>query len=124
MIRVKIEDYLVDGKDVGQTDKICFLPIFVTDPGVDAASVMNTWFIGSMFMDKYFVVNQNEYASNVPGMVQQYPLVGILDKWAGNKEKEPNVENDLLEGGFTTTIGHCTKDGLKKDVDWKLISEG
>lgn len=82
-IRVNIEDYLVDGKDVGQVDPICFLPIFVTDPGVDNVEVMGTWFLGSMVLDKYFVINQNEFAEKVAGSKGQYPIIGVYDKWAG-----------------------------------------
>ena len=75
---------------------------------------MKTWFLGSMFLDKYFIVNQNHYASNAPGMEPIYPVIGIYDKQKKEeKEKKGVEENEELVGGFTTSIGHCGTDDLK-----------
>ena len=56
-----MENYLVKGSELGQTDDRCFLPIFVINPdqNVDAAL---TWFLGNMFMDRYFIINNFENA--------------------------------------------------------------
>jgi len=95
-----LEDYVVDGKDVGMEENVCYLPIFVFNPGQDITA-MRTWFLGSMFLDKYFVVNNNENARKVEGEVGgEYPVIGIYDKMV---DFEPVPENTLeLDEGFTS----------------------
>lgn len=49
-ITLNLEDYLVPGPRLGQTENTCFLPIFTADPGQDL-DAFETWFLGNMFMD-------------------------------------------------------------------------
>jgi len=59
-IKINIEDYLVDSADLGETKETrCYIPIFVADAG-QIKEVFNTWFLGNMFLDNYFVVHDVE----------------------------------------------------------------
>lgn len=48
--------YLVDGSYVGDSSDKCYIPIFVTNPGENVEAATH-WFLGNMFMDRYFVAN-------------------------------------------------------------------
>lgn len=69
---------MIDGrKQWGKDEDICYLPIFVTDPG-QAIDTFATWFLGNMFLDKYVIVHNMEGAGNIGS--QYPPRIGIYDK--------------------------------------------
>jgi hypothetical protein len=137
-IYINLEDYLVDGKDVGQIEPICFLPVFVIHPPDDAkVQDFTTWFLGSMILDRYFVINQNEFSEKVPGGPNLYPLVGVYDKWRPTHASRPVIEkddnqrldpddNDRDSPNFKTFVGHCVaKSGtMVEGEDWKNMGKG
>lgn len=38
----------------------------------------NTWYLGNMFLDRYFVINDFETADQKKGIM---PRIGVYDKW-------------------------------------------
>ena len=66
------------GSELGKSDDVCFFPIFVVNPD-NNEEAKNTWFLGNMFMDKYFIINNYERvyksASN-----NVSPIIGVYDK--------------------------------------------
>ena len=98
-----MENYLVKGSEIGSTDDRCYLPIFVSQPGKNPISV-NTWFLGSMFMDRYFIVNDFEgvFKSSSP-TANIMPRIGVYDKWhPDNRPHRPagkDGENTANTGG-------------------------
>ena len=50
-VKTEIEDFFVSGKHFGGSDQECFLGIFPYDTGDQ-----DTWFLGSVFMKKYYSV--------------------------------------------------------------------
>lgn len=83
-IEINLEDYLVNSADLGITQEKrgaaqkCYLPIFVANPGQDS-NAYNVWWLGNMFMDRYFIINNSEGA-DPKADPPVYPLVGIYDK--------------------------------------------
>jgi len=47
----------------------------------DTSEVVNMWFLGNMFLDRYLIVNNMEGAGKV-GDPTYHPRVGIYDKYA------------------------------------------
>lgn len=81
-ISIKIEDYLVDEVDIGgkEGNNRCYIPIFVADAG-QQKEVFNTWFLGNMFLDNYFVVHDVENVRETDDMsLRVLPRIGIYDK--------------------------------------------
>ena len=70
--------YLVDGSYVGDSSDKCYIPIFVTNPGENVEAATH-WFLGNMFMDRYFVAN--DWNVTDPFNKEIYPKVGIYDKF-------------------------------------------
>jgi len=60
-IHIYLESYLVHGPYLGASEDTCFLPIFVISPGSDSL-LAKTWFLGNMFMDRYFIINDYDHA--------------------------------------------------------------
>ena len=54
-----MEKYLVPGSLLGYNDDRCFLPIFIVNPGSSSDAAL-TWFLGNMFLDRYFIINDYE----------------------------------------------------------------
>ena len=119
IIHCNLEDYLVKGTDVGQTDDKCFIPIFVTDPDLNT-DVFNTWFLGSMFMDRYFIMHDMESATFG---TDQLPRIGIYDKWLKRDGSSTKNEEEV---SFTSVTGHCSdKANLRREgTDYKNLGKG
>ena len=86
------------------------------DPDQNQA-VFSTWFLGNMFMDRYFVMHDMENAVKDQDLK---PRIGIYDKWLPRTSpvQDPSI--------FSTGAGHCTdKDNLRrKGTDWKDLGKG
>lgn len=111
-----MENYLVNGKDVGLGDDKCVLPIFITSMDEYSGDVFNTWFLGNMFLDRYFVMHDMDWANEA---LQELPRIGLYDKWADRTtvhQPEPNFER---------AAGHCSDQAGKKrkDVDYKEVGK-
>ena len=78
IIELDLDQYLIMGSELGKSDDVCFFPIFVVNPD-NNEEAKNTWFLGNMFMDKYFIINNYERvyksASN-----NVSPIISIYDK--------------------------------------------
>lgn len=81
-IQVDLEEYAFDAPEIssdGTGSKVCFLPMMTSDPQ-QQMDVWNTIFLGSMFLNKYFVShdlnrNENDVFDN-----NFRPTVGIIEK--------------------------------------------
>ena len=81
------------------------MPIFVINPGQSSEAAL-TWFLGNMFMDRYFITNNFESA--IPAGVR--PLIGVYDKWHpenGNQRPEKIIPGpaDNTKGGSDSAAG-------------------
>ena len=76
------------------TSDACFLPIFVSDPR-DQIDVFRTWFLGNMFLDKYFVINDMSQAG-IP-YSKDMPKIGIYDKTTNSALVEEVKETAFLQ---------------------------
>lgn len=61
-IHIDLVNYLVAGNKLGKSADFCFLPIFVMNPDKNR-DAFDTWFLGNMFLDKYFVIHDFEKAN-------------------------------------------------------------
>jgi hypothetical protein len=79
---LKIEDYFFDGKSpFNDTLDACYVPIFVSDARQDFA-VFRSWFLGNMFLDKYYIVNSMVDVKIPYGpAAEDKPEVGIYNKY-------------------------------------------
>lgn len=65
--------------DTEATGYKCHLPLFVNDAG-DEKFAFRTVFLGNMFLDKYFVINDMSQAGSPYS--SHHPMVGIYEKKA------------------------------------------
>ena len=113
---------------LGITDEDhCYIPIFVSNAGqrVDA---FDAWFLGNMFLNRYYVINDSEGSSKVLSP-PRYPLVGIYDKVNPQVPKDSDVKPPPMpenldpfkpkDGSKDKTGGSSTdtKTGDKTDAD-------
>ena len=71
-IHVNLADYLVSGSELGYDDDNCYIPIFVVNP-VNNIEANNHWFLGNMFMDRYFVSNDYEIGDKLSVTKKKLP---------------------------------------------------
>jgi len=87
-IDLNLEDYWFDAKSpFDDTKDACYIPIFVSDARQEFA-VFRTWFLGNMFMDKYFIINDMSNALNQEYTEDHRPRVGIYKKPESYQVKE------------------------------------
>ena len=84
-IEVLIENYLIDGPQIGEDKNSCYLPIFVADPR-SHVDVFGMWFLGNMFLDRYLVMNDMVGAGDIGS--KYHPRVGIFDKYMHAAQSE------------------------------------
>jgi len=97
-ISLPLENYLVPGPRLGQAEKLCYLPIFVADPGSDL-DTFEAWFMGNMFMDKYVVINDVETFDKSKSTDTTAPLrIGLYRK---PSEEEGGVGSAVLATLFS-----------------------
>jgi hypothetical protein len=77
-ISLYLERYLVDGAKLGYKDRRCFLPIFTFNARSDTFRYeQNLWYLGNMFLDKYYVINDNHIRLLD---ILKPPRIGIMKK--------------------------------------------
>lgn len=75
-VSINIEDHLVPGTVFGEDKNICYFPIFLMDPQVDTMQIFD-WYLGNMFLNKYFVVNDmTPYEKDASAL----PTISLFDK--------------------------------------------
>lgn len=94
-VSVNLNAYLADGTLFTKDQVRCYVPIFVTDErNRGDYAIPDSWVLGNMFLDKYFVVHDNEESgpSTNPkvGIYLKAPG-GVIEETGAPPKEEPPV---------------------------------